>query len=123
MTLPPVASVAGPELRAHRPGQRGVPPRPRRQLAVAVPVVGGGQLGVLLGRVRPCVGPRVISDCHFAAQLNHFIPDFRSYSVAVFLKRQSDLSLMGPGHDPQDLVVVEGYVEVHAAGAYPWAVD
>jgi hypothetical protein len=30
--------------------------------------------------------PRVISDCHFAVQLNHFIPGFLSYSVAVFLK-------------------------------------
>ena len=30
--------------------------------------------------------PRVISDCHFAVQLDHFIPGFLSYSVAVFLK-------------------------------------
>jgi hypothetical protein len=30
--------------------------------------------------------PRVISDCHFAAQLNHLTPGFLSYSVAVFLK-------------------------------------
>ena len=29
---------------------------------------------------------RVISDCHFSVQLNHFIPVFLSYSVAVFLK-------------------------------------
>jgi hypothetical protein len=29
---------------------------------------------------------RAISDCHFAVQLNHFIPGFLSYSVAVFLK-------------------------------------
>jgi hypothetical protein len=28
----------------------------------------------------------IISDCHFAVQLNHFIPGFLSYSVAVFLK-------------------------------------
>ena len=28
----------------------------------------------------------VISDCHFAAQLNHLIPGFLSYSVAIFLK-------------------------------------
>ena len=28
--------------------------------------------------------PRVISDCHFSVQLNHFIPFFLSYSVAVF---------------------------------------
>jgi hypothetical protein len=29
---------------------------------------------------------RVISDCHFSVQLNHVIPVFLSYSVAVFLK-------------------------------------
>ena len=29
---------------------------------------------------------RDISDCHFAAQLNHFIPGFLSRSVAVLLK-------------------------------------
>ena len=29
---------------------------------------------------------RVISDCHFPVQLNHFIPGFLSYSVAVFSK-------------------------------------
>ena len=29
---------------------------------------------------------RVISDCHFAVHLNHFIPGFLSYSVAVFRK-------------------------------------
>ena len=29
---------------------------------------------------------RVISDCHFSVQLNHFIPGFLSYSVPVFLK-------------------------------------
>ena len=29
---------------------------------------------------------RVIPDCHFSVQLNHFIPSFLSYSVAVFLK-------------------------------------
>jgi hypothetical protein len=27
-----------------------------------------------------------ISDCHFSAPLDHFIPVFRSYSVAVFRK-------------------------------------
>jgi hypothetical protein len=36
---------------------------------------------------------RVISECRFSVQLNHFIPGFRSYSVAVFLKRQSDTTL------------------------------
>jgi hypothetical protein len=29
---------------------------------------------------------RVISDCHFAVQLNYFIPGFLSYLVAAFLK-------------------------------------
>ena len=28
--------------------------------------------------------PRVISDCHFAVQLNHFIPGLLSYLVPVF---------------------------------------
>jgi hypothetical protein len=31
-------------------------------------------------------GLRGISDCHFLVQLDHFIPGFLSYSVAVFLK-------------------------------------
>jgi hypothetical protein len=30
--------------------------------------------------------PRVISDCQFSVLLDHFIPVFLSYSVAVFLK-------------------------------------
>jgi hypothetical protein len=42
---------------------------------------------------KKCGEDRVISDCHFAVQLNHFIPGFLSYSVAVFLKRQSDITL------------------------------
>ena len=29
---------------------------------------------------------RVISDCHFTVQLNHFTPDCLTVSVAVFLK-------------------------------------
>jgi hypothetical protein len=38
-----------------------------------------------LGRPRTAaVDRRVISDCHFAVQLNHFMPVFLSYSVAVF---------------------------------------
>jgi hypothetical protein len=40
-------------------------------------------------------GSRVISDCHFSVQLNHFMPVFLSYSVAVFLKCQSDFTLGG----------------------------
>jgi hypothetical protein len=35
----------------------------------------------------------VIPDRHFAVQLHPFIPGFLSYLVAIFLKRQSDLSL------------------------------
>jgi hypothetical protein len=31
-------------------------------------------------------GSRVISDCHFSVQFDHFIPGFLSYSVATFLK-------------------------------------
>jgi hypothetical protein len=30
--------------------------------------------------------PRVVSDGHFAVQLNHFIPVFLAYPVAVFPK-------------------------------------
>jgi hypothetical protein len=40
-------------------------------------------------RVRPTpasAAARVISDCHFAVQLRHFIPGFLSYSVTVFLQ-------------------------------------
>ena len=40
--------------------------------------------------------PRVISDFHFAVQLNHFIPGFILYPVAVFLKRKSDIFLGVP---------------------------
>ena len=36
--------------------------------------------------VSDCGVLRVISDCHFALQLNSFVPGFPSYSVAVFLK-------------------------------------
>jgi hypothetical protein len=39
---------------------------------------------------------RAIPECHVSVQLNHFIPGFRSYSVAVFLKWRSDLT---PGED------------------------
>jgi hypothetical protein len=28
----------------------------------------------------------MVSDCHFAGELDHFIPGFPSYSVAIFLK-------------------------------------
>ena len=42
--------------------------------------------------------PSVISDCHFAVQLNHFIPSFLSYSVPLCLKRKCDRTLgqLGP---------------------------
>jgi hypothetical protein len=35
-------------------------------------------------RHRLGLAPRVISDGHFAVQLNHFIPAFLSYPVAFF---------------------------------------
>ena len=49
---------------------------------------------------RRCSPPGVRFHCRFAVQLNHFIPGFLSYSVAVFLKRQSDLSLSPPLRPP-----------------------
>jgi hypothetical protein len=44
---------------------------------------GGAEWGTALVRR---AAPRVISDCHFAAPLNHVIPVFRSYSAVVFSK-------------------------------------
>ena len=38
------------------------------------------------GTVRGRRSNRVTPDCHFAVQLNHFIPGFLSYLVAVFIK-------------------------------------
>jgi hypothetical protein len=55
----------------------------RRQLAPPLP----GQPGLEVG---------VVSDCHFAVQLNQVIPGLLSYSVVFFLKRQSDLSHIPP---------------------------
>ena len=54
----------------------------------------GDALGPLVRRARLRTGValrqqapgRVISDCHFAVQLNHFMPGFLSKSVAVFSK-------------------------------------
>ena len=37
-------------------------------------------------RDQPAVDLGVISACHFAVQLNHFIPGFLSYPVAIFVK-------------------------------------
>ena len=39
------------------------------------------------------VPSRLISDCHFAVQLSHFIPNSRTYSVLLFLKRQCERTL------------------------------
>ena len=36
--------------------------------------------------------PGVIPDCHFSVQLNHFIPGFLSYSVAVFFESDNRIS-------------------------------
>ena len=42
---------------------------------------------VLLADRATRVGPRIISDCHFAVHLHHFIPGLLSYLVSdVFLK-------------------------------------
>ena len=41
-------------------------------------------LELLLHLIDDDVAPRVTSDCHSAAQPNHFTPGFRSYSAAVF---------------------------------------
>ena len=46
--------------------------------------------------LRPIVTPH-----RFAVHLNHFMPDFLLYSVAVFLKWQSDLSLGAPRALPE----------------------
>jgi hypothetical protein len=46
----------------------------------------GGRLAGPRRNPSAAASRRVISDCHFAVQLNHFIPGFLSYSVPVFLK-------------------------------------
>ena len=41
---------------------------------------------------------------HFAAQLNHFTPDLLEDSVAIILKRQSDITLVeSPAHSAASL--------------------
>ena len=50
---------------------------------VAALRTGGGAAAVPSRAYRAA---RVISDCHFAVQLNHFIPILLSCSVAIFLK-------------------------------------
>ena len=47
---------------------------------------GGGCFTIVPGSCARRRPPRVISDCHSAVQLNHFIRGFLSYSVAVLLK-------------------------------------
>ena len=53
---------------------------------------------------------RVISDCHFSVRLNHFIPSFLPYSVAVFLKWQSDITLRAG-----DLLLWDNEALLHSA--------
>jgi hypothetical protein len=53
-------------------------------LALAALAVRELRLTADLSRRSPQVG--WISDCHFSAQLNHFMPGFLSYPVPVFLK-------------------------------------
>jgi hypothetical protein len=60
---------------------------PRQHLPVVpcLPTQGGHGRRRLHNGMTP-VSARVISDRHFAVQLNHFIPGFLSYSVAVLSK-------------------------------------
>jgi hypothetical protein len=75
-------------------------------------IMPGSDTAIECGMNVTTVGHRVIFDCHFAVQLNHFIPGFPSYSVAVFLKCQSDLSL-GRAH----LRPLRRAVQTRAVGA------
>jgi len=69
-------------------------------------------IGNSVGRQLGSSAPRVISDCHFGVQLNHFIPGLLLYSVTVFLKWQSYLSLI---HAEQDVLAagVDGVAAAH----------
>ena len=40
-----------------------------------------------------CGGGKIIPGCQVAVQLSHFTPDSRTDSVAIFLKRQSEITL------------------------------
>ena len=60
---------------------------------VVIDAVGIGEYDASLGPIQAenyfeLVGGAntVISDCHFAVQLNHFVPGCLSYPVAVFFK-------------------------------------
>jgi hypothetical protein len=53
----------------------------------------GNAVGLTLRSAAAAGADRVIPDSHCSVQLNHFIPYFLSYSVPVFLKRQSDITL------------------------------
>ena len=70
------------------PRRVGVGDERGRGAAAAARALGGGGAGRAGGGGRGLHGggARVISDCHFSVQLNHFIPGFLSYSVPVFLK-------------------------------------
>ena len=63
--------------------------RDAREELVAVPPASVADKGGMAIRLHFMTGgqvARVISDCHFAVQLSHFIPCFLSYSVAFSLK-------------------------------------
>ena len=63
--------------------------RPTSGGAYLPPHARGGRLAVARPELLPPTdfgAPRVISDSHFAVQLNRFIPGLRSYSVAFVLK-------------------------------------
>jgi hypothetical protein len=86
---------------ARRLGGLGSHLRPDRQAAVHAPPAAqraAGPAALTADALRPVpTYCRVISGCQFAVQLNHFIPGFRSYSVDVYVNRQSDITL---GADP-----------------------
>jgi hypothetical protein len=84
-------------LAANRPGDTATGAAPSSFGSKPPPVEAGGLASEALGaRVRRAEATlaasaaqgedRVISDCHFSVQLNHFIPGFLSYSVAAFSK-------------------------------------
>jgi hypothetical protein len=73
-----------------------------RHLMTLTPSARRGRRGAAAARAHAPAGAapragRVISDCHVSVHLNHFIPGFLSYSVAVFRKWQSDITLRA-GH-------------------------
>jgi hypothetical protein len=59
-------------------------PTPRWTPEPKAPVESEESKAARLADAAPAACYRVISDCHFAVQLNHFIPGVLSYLVPVF---------------------------------------